>query len=134
MELPFLEYVNQEENKWVTCIGVPYGSHFWQVADSSECNGNYKMALSKAKREIYSLKPSDAKVWYPTDIIPICNRAFQKSFAKVDCVQKAIAERGWGPLNYNLLTHPDIMASRRRLLPAGLEPADDDAVEQREGE
>ena len=41
-ELPFLQYIHGN-NKWTVCIGVPYATHWWQVADSSEVNGAYKM-------------------------------------------------------------------------------------------
>jgi hypothetical protein len=35
-QLPFLNYINSPENsKWTVCIGVPYGTHIWQVRDSS---------------------------------------------------------------------------------------------------
>ena len=39
LELPFLQYINDEKkegHKWMVCIGVPYATHFWQVADSNE--------------------------------------------------------------------------------------------------
>ena len=115
MELPFLNYINNPETKWIVCIGVPYGSHIWQVADSSEVNGTYKMNLTKAKQWIYDLKSEHYKVWKPTDIIPICHMAFDKSFAIVENVKKAICQRGWHPLNYALLLHPDLLASKRLL-------------------
>ena len=44
----------------------------------------------------------------PTDIIPIANYSWNKSFAKVESNKKAIAARGWCPLNYNLLTNSQI--------------------------
>jgi hypothetical protein len=44
LELPFLKYVNDHGHPWVVCIGVPYGTSYWQVGDSSEQNGSYKMA------------------------------------------------------------------------------------------
>jgi hypothetical protein len=31
LELPFLKYVNTEAHQWVVCIGVPYGTSYWQV-------------------------------------------------------------------------------------------------------
>jgi hypothetical protein len=40
----------------------------------------------------------------PTDIVPLVNVAFSKSFGKQKNAQKAIASRGWNPLNYNVLT------------------------------
>jgi hypothetical protein len=33
-------------------IGVPYGMSYWQVGDSLEQNGSYKMALIRSKNEI----------------------------------------------------------------------------------
>ena len=47
-----------------------------------------------------------------TDIIPIVNYAWQKSFANVKNNLKAIADRGWGPLNRILLSHPEIISSK----------------------
>jgi hypothetical protein len=52
LELPFLQYIYGVSHEWVVCIGVPYGTSYWQVADSSEQNGSYKMALSAAKKEL----------------------------------------------------------------------------------
>ena len=49
LELPFLEYINQRHHEWCVCIGVPYGTAFWQVGDSSEQNRSYKMYIVKAK-------------------------------------------------------------------------------------
>jgi hypothetical protein len=51
-QLPFLDYIAAEETKWMVCIGVPYGTHVWQVGDSSEQNGAFKMALTSAKQII----------------------------------------------------------------------------------
>jgi hypothetical protein len=44
-ELEFLEYINAVEHKWNCCIGLPYGTFYWQVRDSSEQNGCFKMAI-----------------------------------------------------------------------------------------
>ncbi len=35
-ELEFLEYIHTEEIRWDCCIGLPYGTSYWQVGDSSE--------------------------------------------------------------------------------------------------
>jgi hypothetical protein len=55
-QLPFLDYINTEENKWTVCIGVPYGTHIWQVGDSSKQNGAFKQALTVPKEEIMKKK------------------------------------------------------------------------------
>jgi hypothetical protein len=115
LELPFLQYVNTSlEHKWVVCIGVPYGTSYWQVADSSEQNGSYKMALATAKKELVKKKQracfQNARV-ETYEIVIIVNNAWQRSFARVDYNKKAIAVRGWFPLTRNLLDHPEIAAT-----------------------
>lgn len=35
-DLTFLEYINTPCTKWNVCIGVPYGTSYWQVGDSRE--------------------------------------------------------------------------------------------------
>jgi hypothetical protein len=52
LELPFLQYVYDPNHQWIVCIGVPYGTSYWQVGDSLEQNGSYKMALTRSKKEL----------------------------------------------------------------------------------
>jgi len=33
-ELTFLEYILAPGTEWIVCIGVPYGTSYWQVGDS----------------------------------------------------------------------------------------------------
>jgi hypothetical protein len=63
MKLPFLKYINDPAHLWQVCLGVPYGTHIWQVADALELNGCFKMALTKAKR--YYLTFRDEKNSFP---------------------------------------------------------------------
>jgi hypothetical protein len=44
------------------------------------------------------------------DVMWIVRYAWEKSFARVDMNTHAIAERGWGALNYILLDHPELKA------------------------
>ena len=110
----FLEYINQTETKWQVCVGVPYGTSYWQVGDSEEQNGSFKMALTKLKEEMINTRIrkmiQDMQI-APTDIIPLVNNAWDVSFARMEKNKKAIYERGWFPFNRNLLLHPDIRAS-----------------------
>ena len=46
-----------------------------------------------------------------TDVIPIVNYAWKRSFAKERTNLKAISDRGWGPLNRILLSHPEIKST-----------------------
>ena len=114
LEIPFLEYINTPEDHWVVCLGVPYGTALWQVGDSKEQNGSFNIAFTKAKQELLNLKikkmAKDVSL-RPTDLMPLINIAWKKSFARVDKNQQAIAERGWNPLNYNLLTDPELRAT-----------------------
>ena len=57
-EIPFLEYITDKEHKWQVCIGVKYGTSLWQVADSKEQNGSYKIALARTKIEFFENKLS----------------------------------------------------------------------------
>jgi hypothetical protein len=47
-QLPLQDYITTEETKWTICIGVAHGTHVWQVGDSFEQNGTFKMALTEA--------------------------------------------------------------------------------------
>jgi hypothetical protein len=51
-DLPFLEYINNDQHKWTTCIGTPYGTNKWQVGDSPEQSGNFNMEMGKGKMEL----------------------------------------------------------------------------------
>ena len=43
------------------------------------------------------------------DIVDLVSKAWDESFAHIATNQKAVAERGWGLLNFNLLLlHPEI--------------------------
>jgi hypothetical protein len=55
-DLKFLRYISNTATKWNVCIGVPYGTSYWQVGDSSEQNGCFKMALTKVKRQLLAEK------------------------------------------------------------------------------
>jgi len=57
--LIFLEYINVTKRKgvkWNICIGVPYGTSYWQVGDSAEPNGCFKMYLLRAKTALLQKK------------------------------------------------------------------------------
>ena len=44
----------------------------------------------------------------PTGIIPIINKAWEKSFSEVESSKKAISERGWFLYNQSILIHKQI--------------------------
>jgi hypothetical protein len=53
LELPFLDYIHGPGHEWMTCIGVPYGTYFWQVTDAEEQNASFSIALDKAKKKFF---------------------------------------------------------------------------------
>ncbi len=117
-ELPFLRYVNNTEGttgrKWNACVGVPYGTSYWQVGDSSKQNGCFTMALTKKKCDLLRAKEL-AGVEFginKEDVTHIVFQAWTHSFARVVQNKSAIADCGWNPLNYNCLLHPEIVATR----------------------
>jgi hypothetical protein len=107
-ELEFLKYMNHPDHPWSVCIGVPYGTALWQVGDSTEQNGNFKMTLNRKKEHLLNTRINlmTELDLVPTDIIPLVNYAWDRSFARVQSNQKAINDRGWFPLNRNLLLNP----------------------------
>jgi hypothetical protein len=113
-ELEFLEYINNKATKWNVCIGVLYGTAYWQVGDSSEQNGCFKMALMRYKRELLQKKESVNEEFaiQKEGITYLVAQGWEDLFARAANNRKAIAERGWGPLNYNWLLHPELAATR----------------------
>ena len=91
--MPFLRYINDKDHPWKVCLGLPNGTALWQVGDSAEQNGSWKMAMTKYKREFVVFK---TRMGMPvainrTDIIPLANKASLRSFAQAECNQWAIA-------------------------------------------
>ena len=112
--LEFLNYINDDEHPWTVCIGVPYGTSHWQVGDSSQQNGAFKMALTKWKGE--TMQRRDCQLQselgiLSTDIILMVNYAWDKSFAVIESNKDAIAERGRFPFNWNCLLLDNIRSS-----------------------
>jgi hypothetical protein len=115
-DIEFLKYIRDDNHPWSVCIGLPYGTHLWQVGDSNAQNGNYKhfereykdiLVEHKQKRQL----PLTMK---PTGIIPIVMYAWNRSFAVLTNNQKAIRERGWYPCTRSILTHPSVLRTKRQ--------------------
>lgn len=106
-QLPFLEYINADNSKWMVCIGVPYGTHIWQVHDASSLNGAFKMILNDAKMEYIKARHGEMK-FVTSDVIPLVKMCWDESFGRTDRAKRAIEKRGWNPLNYALLDHESL--------------------------
>ena len=83
------------------------------MGDSKEQNGSFNIALNQAKQDLLNFKEEKCLPGSlsHTDLMPIINKAWDKSFARIRHNKNAIADRGWNPLNYNLLLNPEIRAT-----------------------
>jgi hypothetical protein len=114
LQVPFLQYVNDDVHRWKVCIGLPNGTGKWQVGDSSEQNGNYKTEMTREKGKLILFK---TRIGCPTvieksDAIPLVNITWTLSFARVDTNKKAIVNRGWYPANRMLLLDAEILKTK----------------------
>ncbi len=107
----FVEYINNEDHKWRVCLGVPYATVLWQVGDASEQNGKFKIEWTKVKEWMMVYKSINCLPCTigPTDIIPLINRIFHKSYGSINSNLKALSDRGWNPPNRKLLEHKDLI-------------------------
>jgi hypothetical protein len=71
-------------------------------------NGSFKIALTKFKRELMAILIEKGSQFVQTDIIPLVRKSWNASFAKKEKAKSANAKRGWNPLNYILLDHPNL--------------------------
>ena len=88
----FLEYIYHSRSKSMVGVGVPNGTAKWQVGDSSEQNGCYKMANKEYKemlcdRYLYLKQPVNIK---RIDVVPIVRYSWPKSFGRKEKNKKAI--------------------------------------------
>ena len=114
LQVPFLQYINKKENPWTFCIGLPNGTHKWQVGDSREQNGSWKVewVREKAKLVLFRTRMGLDPELQKSDILPLYNRVWPKSFGQKKGNQKAIRDRGWCPLNRRLLTDPEVVKTK----------------------
>ena len=122
--LDFLSYINnteldgtpitKEDHKWNAYIGLPWATHVWQVADAAECNGNWKEQLRSAGAEIRDEQRRNQEEirLEKHHIVAMIKKAFPNSFGHVPYNKRAIAKRGWNPLNRNCLLLPTLVNKR----------------------
>ena len=107
----FLTYINDVGHIWKVCLGVPYATSYWQVGDSAEQNGAFKVLWYKAKKRLVSYKRDRGMpmVLNAEDIIPLLNGIWADSFGRVRTNKQATSDRGWNPPNRKLQSHPDLL-------------------------
>jgi hypothetical protein len=109
----FIDYITDPDHIWHVNLGIPHATSYWQVGDSPQQNGHFKQLLGKAKKDLvtFKIRHNMPVAINSEDIIPLLNKAWVSSFANKASNQKAIALRGWFPLNRNLLLHKEIKES-----------------------
>ena len=77
-------------------------------------NGPFKIALTKEKEKLVCFKEDNhlSITFSSTDVMPLINRSWISSFGDVTKGLKALADRGWGPLNKALLVTENILKNR----------------------
>ena len=126
--LDFLSYINNTDqhggplpptvnHHWNAYIGLPNATALWQVGDSSEQNGQYKEQLRLAGEAINDTQRrcNETPALKRYDIVPMVMAAFPHSFGHVSNNKKALAKRGWNPMNTNSLLEPMIL--RKSIVP-----------------
>ena len=108
---PFIKYINSPTTKWGFILGIPYGTSYWQVADTTYLNGWFKCLWYREKKKLVTFKairglPINMGV---TDIVPCLRPALEGSFGVIENVKKALSICGWNPLNRGALVHPDMV-------------------------
>jgi hypothetical protein len=86
-------------------------------------NGSFKIAWYKAKQELnaYKMLYNRPLRFSPTDVIPLINKAWTSSFGNIEKSRKALADRGWRPLNKYLLTLEHIKNTREAAIHANVD-------------
>ena len=112
--LNFLCYIHEDYTCWNVCIGVPYGTAYWQVGDSSEQNGTFKMSLSAEKKQLFECRLDTFQQnlhLIRTDILPLIRKSWLDGFGNVLNNCKAVAHCDWFPFNLILLLDPGLRAT-----------------------
>ena len=114
----FINYITDPDHRWAACGGVPNWTNGWQAGDAEQVNGHLQTEAVKEKRAIMEVKQRLCMppTLQPTDVAPIVSKITDRVFSNKDGIANACADRGTGlALTYNLLDHPDIVASRMNL-------------------
>ena len=78
----FIKYINNPNTRWSVCIGVPYGTTLWQVGDSLEQNGAFKMNMSITKRDLFNDRLNNFQHnlhLIHTNVMPLIVKTWMKS-------------------------------------------------------
>ena len=99
--------------EWCVCLGVLYGTEFWQVGDSKKQNGSFNTTMIDVKRKLLVLKRRHCLNGSidKRDLILLINIVWNNAFARTDKNRRDITDRGWGPYNRSILSFSLIRAT-----------------------
>lgn len=103
IQLLLLNFINNNQHKWMVCVGAPYFTHKWQVHDASAMNGVAWKMLFKAKQDYLSHCDTLNFCW--TNVILFVWTAFSQSFAVKNGLwkqYKAVVGDIWIILSWNI--------------------------------
>ena len=109
LSVKFLTYINNPQNRWRGFLGCPNATNLWQFHDAEECNGVYNCENIKAKGDkIEQKRAFGAGVGMSTHIekheaIILLDKPFRAAFCNIERNLRALSDRGWNPLNRQLL-------------------------------
>jgi hypothetical protein len=105
-DVELLDYIKDGRHQWRMSCGLPRDTHLLHIADSDEFNSSFKEEFTNVKQRLLDTRTRDSKFYYPTDVIPLINHTWSICYGHSEGAKRAIALRGWNPLNYALLMHP----------------------------
>ena len=102
LSIPFHWYINNLDEKgnelgganhrWKVFIGLPNGTAYWQVADSSYINGRYELKMTKEKETVRNdqRKYNEQIRIRPYHVMLMIRQCWDSSFGDLEANRKAI--------------------------------------------
>jgi hypothetical protein len=96
LDVKFIAYINDPNHIWRVCLGVPYATSYWQVGDSAEQNGTFKVLWYKLKKKLVTFKSNrnidlSINAW---EVMPLLNKIFNHSYGRPDTNNSAMSNQG----------------------------------------
>jgi hypothetical protein len=107
LSIPFLRYINNLDehgntvlganHRWKVYIGLPNGTAYWQVADSSYINGRFKLQMRREKETVLNIQQLNRELIRIKrhNVVLMIRNCWCTCFGDVSGKKKAILQRGW---------------------------------------
>ena len=96
LQVPFLKYIHEKPHQWIFCIGLPNGTQKWQVGDSKEQNGSWKVewVREKSKLILFQTRMDLNSDIEKSNILALIHMIWPRSFGQKHTNRQAIADHG----------------------------------------